>query len=132
MEFISIVNPGEERAASSRKIHSHAAKVAHARSRRLRMAQYIEKNAKTVTEGDETPRNQPQNSGCVLEARERVRWMSSSRRPDRTQMLPKSIDGAFEHEPLAGFLSTLTAKEHFLFNHCTSVSCYDSYPSQRC
>lgn len=32
--------------------------------------------------------------------------------------VPKTIPGAFEHEPLAGFLRSLTSRENFLFNHC--------------
>ncbi|KZL70448.1 hypothetical protein CT0861_07107 [Colletotrichum tofieldiae] len=32
-------------------------------------------------------------------------------------LLPQALSGAFEHEPLASFLKSLTFEEHFMFSH---------------
>ena len=32
--------------------------------------------------------------------------------------LPQRIAGAFEHEPMASFLTNLTSKEYYMFQYC--------------
>lgn len=36
-------------------------------------------------------------------------------------LLPQALTGAFEHEPLASFLKSLTFEEHFMFSHCKLI-----------
>lgn len=45
---------------------------------------------------------------------------TSHDRIEATSSIPATLSGAFEHEPLASFLKTLTSTEHFMFSHCKS------------
>ncbi|KAH6880359.1 hypothetical protein B0T10DRAFT_581623 [Thelonectria olida] len=107
MEFITMVHPSQKGSAHlKRQAHSHAARVAHARARRLRMAEYKH-------ESNENPGHQIQTSTNYQQ-------QSSSRR-ELGPSIPETIPGAFEHEPLASFLASLTSREHFMFSHYVQV-----------
>lgn len=123
MNFIAFVNSNDQKRTSSRRVHSHAAKVAHAKSRQLRKAQYAKQNHQPTE-----PREDLSQSQGKYQPRKRVnatsgedRQVSSAYDQDSTTLSLDFINGAFEHEPLAGFLRSLTALEHFMFNHCESL-----------
>lgn len=58
----------------------------------------------------------------VADSEERMssNWknLESFVRDEITLVLPPNISGAFEHEPLASFLGSLTPREHYMFQHC--------------
>ncbi|KAJ3549027.1 hypothetical protein NM208_g727 [Fusarium decemcellulare] len=109
MEFITLVHPSQSSSAKSkRNAHSHAARVAHARARRLRMAGYasqkgIDREGTQKQQDDIQPKNQV------------------ALRQDQTTLGPRHLPGAFEHEPFASFLKSLTPREHYIFNHYVQV-----------
>ncbi|KAI8649857.1 hypothetical protein NCS56_01436500 [Fusarium sp. Ph1] len=110
MEFINVrpsVQPSSS-ARSSRQIHSHAARIAHARARRLRMANYMREknNAKVPQEIAAVSTQDKQPSASLDETRPQV---------------PRVIPGAFEHEPLASFIRSLDSKEVFMFDYYVNV-----------
>lgn len=103
MEFIN-VRPSSS-AGASRQIHSHAARTAHARARRLRMANYMrEQNKKKESQELATIPSEDTKS--------------SFDRDEARPLVPRIIPGAFEHEPLASFIRSLDPKEVFMFDHC--------------
>ncbi|OTA95549.1 hypothetical protein M434DRAFT_393611 [Hypoxylon sp. CO27-5] len=114
MEFITVAHPAQSRSKNLRRqAHSHAARVAHARVRKLRMAGYTRREA---DDPDMQERNlQPPNWNTD----ERIQ--TSISRDETITLAPRSISGAFEHEPLASFLKSLTNREHFLFSHYIKV-----------
>ena len=120
MEFINTISTEDDGATLSRRAHSHAAKAAHARTRRLCMAQYMHQKSTPHMKADDEPQNRTKDSeNVVSQAQDECKRIVSGPTSVTTQTLPKSIDGAFEHEPLAGFLRSLSDREHFLFDHCT-------------
>lgn len=118
MEFITIVHPAQKDSAKLRKqAHSHAARVAHARAKRLRLAKYREqqKGKGSSGESDESPAVEV----VVVLAKQSRQTPNSNSEDMDSSTIPASPSGAFEHEPLASFLKSLTQREHFLFDYCT-------------
>lgn len=121
MNIIAFVDPKERKSTLSRRVHSHAARVAHARSRQLRKAQYAKQNhqpAETREGLGQGERQFQPKERVDAKSREDDQVSSAYDQDSRTPPL-NYVPGAFEHEPLAGFLRSLTALEHFMFNHCT-------------
>ncbi|KAF4467131.1 hypothetical protein FALBO_5989, partial [Fusarium albosuccineum] len=109
MEFITLVHPSQSSSAKSkRKAHSHAARVAHARARRLRMAGFASQNA--------IDRESTQKQQDGIQPKHQVALGQ-----DQTTLAPRYLPGAFEHEPFASFLKSLTPREHYIFNHYVQV-----------
>ncbi|KAM6511449.1 hypothetical protein FALCPG4_016451 [Fusarium falciforme] len=110
MEFINVRPPVQpsSSAGSSRQIHSHAARTAHARARRLRMANYMREknNTKASQEIAAVSTKDKQSSASLDETR---------------PLVPRVIPGAFEHEPLASFIRSLDSKEVFMFDYYVNV-----------
>lgn len=90
-----------------RKANAHAARVTHARARRLRTANYMSEKGVHKTDKD-----------FSTDGWRRIAQPSVVHPFAATPSVPKTIPGAFEHEPLAGFLKSLSSREHFLFDHC--------------
>ncbi|CAI0646565.1 unnamed protein product [Colletotrichum noveboracense] len=117
MKFITMVHPAQKDSANLRRqAHSHAARVAHARARRRRMVEHTQRREILgVAEGDSE----------VADSEERMssNWknLESFVRDEITLVLPPNISGAFEHEPLASFLGSLTPREHYMFQHYVQV-----------
>ncbi|KXH26078.1 hypothetical protein CNYM01_02397 [Colletotrichum nymphaeae SA-01] len=113
MEFIVIVHPSQRRSARLKKqAHAHAARVTHARSRKRQAACHGDQDASIRVEGRGRSVISRQRAGegmsrpqqDVLESRHLVE-----------PLIPSTIPGAFEHEPLASFLKSSTAEERMLF-----------------
>ncbi|TEA15687.1 hypothetical protein C8034_v002283 [Colletotrichum sidae] len=112
MEFITMVHPGDKDSAKlKRRAHSHAARVAHARARRLRTQEHEEENAAI------TGRVEPES----VSASSRHCPSASEHTTSAAQSIPATVSGAFEHEPLASFLSLLSSKELFMFHYYTNI-----------
>ncbi|GAB1312091.1 hypothetical protein MFIFM68171_02301 [Madurella fahalii] len=111
MEFITIVHPSQKNSPRlRRRAHSHAARAAHARARRIRVAGHIAAESTSQKDASSTPPN-----ATVSPAR------NLSRHLGLPSSVPASISGAFEHEPLASFLRSLTPREHYLFDFYIQV-----------
>ncbi|KAH9902144.1 hypothetical protein F4778DRAFT_736448 [Xylariomycetidae sp. FL2044] len=125
MDSILVYDPTKKISASStRKAHSHAARAAHARTRRLRVAHYTEQKKAAARVEDENSRRRKASER--LETGRQDELVSYTPQGTASE-LPKSIGGAFEHEPLASFLRSLTQREHFLFDHYVTVVLPDLY-----
>ena len=112
-----MVHPSQGGSAKlKRQAHSHAARVAHARARRLRVAEYVRK--KKNAEQSE----QPGEVETLRETQEIVAPLTYKQdltgHPEVTQSIPQLLSTAFEHEPLASFLVSLTYRERFMFDYC--------------
>ncbi|CAM1504983.1 Fc.00g106200.m01.CDS01 [Cosmosporella sp. VM-42] len=117
-----MVHPAQGRSASQkRQAHSHAARVAHARARKLRMANHMPQKGIIAQNGN--PRvvvDASEHQAQVIVARQPHKQASASSNTIRCS-ISKTIPGAFEHEPLARFLGSLTSREHFIFHHYVRV-----------
>jgi hypothetical protein len=127
MEFITLSHPSQKSSTALQKTaRSHAARVAHARARKTR---------KEVTEGlEERPvRKTSQKPGLrhatrLLRAVEYAKVDTSGKfstgataGPWVDVTTPLSIFGAFQHEPIASFVKSLSHQERFAFDHCRFV-----------
>ncbi|KAH7141096.1 hypothetical protein EDB81DRAFT_799406 [Dactylonectria macrodidyma] len=102
MEFIPVEHPTRGASADLRRqIHSHAARVAHARARRLRVANYTRQN--------EAIKENTQQEQTLVEPKV------------VTPITPSIVSTTIEHGPFASFVESLTLVEHFLFNHYVQV-----------
>ncbi|KAI1141735.1 hypothetical protein F5Y05DRAFT_373635 [Hypoxylon sp. FL0543] len=114
MEFINLAHPAQSGSRELRRqAHSHAARTAHARARRLRVIGYMQQKAQDP-DMQEPARQSPNRA---MDDHERA-----SLSGDETMILaPRPISSSFEQEPLASFLASLTDREHFLFSHYITV-----------
>lgn len=105
MDFITVQHPSQHSARVQRQIHAHAARVSHARARLSRVAAYNRQKKienQDLDKGEEITEHPPPVTDPST-------W-------DVT--IPMTVSGAFEHEPLASFLRSLTSWEHSLFEYC--------------
>lgn len=118
MEFITLAHPDEKDSASlKRQAHSHAARVAHARARRLRMAAHAKQRTDALKE---EAQGKASKNELPMTVTRQTNNQEFSRDPALAITMPKTISGAFEHEPLASFIKSLAPREHFIFDHCES------------
>ncbi|KAI1410438.1 hypothetical protein F5Y13DRAFT_167771 [Hypoxylon sp. FL1857] len=116
MEFITMVHPAQSGSKELRRqAHSHAARVAHARVRRRRVAGYIHQKAHAHDPDMQEQARQSPNRAVDEDAQVMIGCDASM------VLAPRSISGAFEHEPMATFLTSLTYREHLLFSHYIKV-----------
>ncbi|KPM38265.1 hypothetical protein AK830_g8296 [Neonectria ditissima] len=110
MEFIPASHPARTTSTElKRQAHSHAARVAHARARRLRVANYMhEKGTAGETSSRKASGDQQHYHALVIQDK-----MKTS--------VPKVIPGAFEHEPMTSFKKSLTFQERFMLDHYIKV-----------
>ncbi|KAL2202332.1 hypothetical protein CC79DRAFT_1338394 [Sarocladium strictum] len=123
MEFITLSHPSQKSSATLQKAaRSHAARVAHARAKKAR---------KEVPEGPDqrpvkkvTPKPGSRHTTRLLRAVEYARVDTSARfstgataGPWVDVTTPLSIFGAFQHEPIASFVNSLSHQERFAFDH---------------
>lgn len=125
MEFITIVHPDQQDSPRLRRqAHSHAARTAHARARKARVASHNAQQSKTDNKTDKKKKGAaPSQYGPDMPSAHSVHVHTSLQAlPVMTlfEAVPVSLPGRFEHEPLATFRRTLTAREHFLLDYCTS------------
>ncbi|KAI0161871.1 NADP-dependent oxidoreductase domain-containing protein [Hypoxylon sp. FL1284] len=100
---------------SRRQVHSHAARISHARARRLRMLEYTQQNS-GARDGSSSEESNHQPADRTQQYLQALVSQHVSATP-----IPMTISGAFEHEPLATFLRSLAPREHFLFSHYVKV-----------
>ncbi|KAK4096700.1 hypothetical protein N658DRAFT_435552 [Parathielavia hyrcaniae] len=113
MQFITIAHPSDKDSPHLRRqAHSHAARNAHARVRRIRVARHAAERTASQTAASSTTHSEV----CISLARS-----SAGHHPGLVSSVPASISSAFEHEPLATFLRSLTSRENYLFNHYIHV-----------
>jgi hypothetical protein len=109
IQFINLSHPIDAASAESqRRANSHAARIAHARTRRLRTMEY--------------------------QARKAIRHPAEEQRVDeetRTTIelekalvpSPVSLLASDRRDPFTGFASPFKPIEHFLLDHCESIWC---------
>ena len=129
MEFITIVHPADKDSTElKRQAHSHAARMGHARSRRRRMADFRRQN-ENIDQCQSLSKQFLEYRDCDIGFSNPSRISIS--RPNEGPPIPKTISGAFEHEPLASFLKSLTSQEHFMFNYCELLALMANKSYQR-
>lgn len=98
-----------------RQAHSHAARVAHARARRLQVASYMHQKSSAGHDSD----REESDHQLASWTRQHTRALLSQH--ETALPAPRTLSGAFEHEPLASFLRSLAPREHFLLSHYVRV-----------
>lgn len=114
MEFVFVQQtpaPQDSRQTSMRHANSHKARIAHARVRRRRTEDYLRSKSCNEIQGEASLDQQRRLDDSAL-----ILSHPSSRLVH--QALPQTVSGAFLHEPLSTFVGSLTAREHFIFEHC--------------
>ncbi|KAF4971405.1 hypothetical protein FZEAL_9856 [Fusarium zealandicum] len=118
MEFITIVHPAQSLSAEfKRQAHSHAARVAHARARKVQVAHHIEEKKRKK----KNVRGTVSSDNSSVEAPVAVARQHHNDHVETTPVTPRIIPGAFEHETLASFIVSLTTREQFLFHYYINV-----------
>ena len=107
IQFINL-DPSQTSTASQRRIHSHAAREAHARTRRLRVMEHqAYRSAQQSKDGDK------ENNMAL-----------ANRNPVQPELLvvpsPVSLLASDRRDPFMSFANPFTPIEHFLFQHCES------------
>lgn len=111
MDFIVVSNPGKRASAkTSRRVHSHAARVAHARSRRRQMAEYhqVKANLQRCDANELISNNSPPND-------------ISPESQNLSTPIPCTLAGDLQPEGISRFRQNLSPLEHFIFDHCKPV-----------
>jgi hypothetical protein len=101
------------------RVHSHAARTAHAKARRLRIIDHQAGKAKQVAEASQeveergsTPRGNLLSISGGIEMEKSVLFS------------PASLLAADRRDPFSSFARSFTPIEHFLLDHCESL--YDT------
>ncbi|OBS24715.1 hypothetical protein FPOA_05255 [Fusarium poae] len=103
MNFIIVSNPGQRASAkTTRRVHSHAARIAHAKTRRRDVAEY--NSIKTGRKKDDirgvsTPKYTKEQS------------------EQSSIAVPRILSGDFQSDGICRFRQHLSSMEHFVFNH---------------
>ncbi|KAI5459603.1 hypothetical protein BGZ63DRAFT_255019 [Mariannaea sp. PMI_226] len=128
MEFITILHPGQPVSANLRRqAHSHAARVSHARARRLRVATHRRQKdvAATAvapsTATGETSGAPPPTQTTEMDVAPPKRKQYQAQRDETTLFAPGAISSPFRHEPLASFIQSLNTRECYMFDHYIRV-----------
>jgi hypothetical protein len=118
IQFISSSYPGDTVSVNEqRRAHSHAARIAHAKARRRRTINYQASKVRKTSEGSqgiEEKRNTPSYS--VLSAFNAV-VTEKGGLPS-----PVSLLASDRRDPFNSFARPLEPIEHFLLDHCESLS----------
>lgn len=122
-EFITVSHPAQGASNNlKRRAHSHAARVAHARARRHRVAEYMnEKDTVEQKAQREATNHGSQNQTQTRDVLCHQCNLGLVGRDKTTFLAKRAISDAFEHEPFARFMESLSPREHFMLNHCESV-----------
>jgi hypothetical protein len=113
IQFIHHTGPGEVvSAASRRKAHSHAARTAHAKTRRLRTIEYQSAKVQRVVNDGETSTI---NTTVISNAQ------TSGDQDRYTHPSPLSLLTSDRRDPFHSFARRLRPLEHFLLDHCMSL-----------
>ncbi|KAH6963131.1 hypothetical protein DER45DRAFT_552516 [Fusarium avenaceum] len=110
MDFVIVSKPGQRASAkTTRRAHSHAARVAHARARKQRMAEYVKDKALSH---HHLPDSVPQIDDPKTRNVEATLTRCS---------IPDTLAGNFECDQIIHFRQLLSPRERFIFNHYTQV-----------
>ncbi|KAF5636103.1 Aflatoxin B1 aldehyde reductase member 3 [Fusarium sp. NRRL 52700] len=106
MQFITVTNPGQRGSAkTTRKAHSHAARVAHARTRTQRVVDYQDQKRRQEAESHDEPnsltaeRRLPQNIDL-----------------QKLTSVPFTLPGDFQPTNIVYFIKSLSNFEHSIFS----------------
>lgn len=107
MDFVIVSKPGQRVSAkTTRRAHSHAARVAHARARKQRMVEYVKDKALSH---HHRPDSVPQIDNPKTRNVEATLTRNS---------IPDTPAGNFECDQIIHFRQLLSPRERFIFNHC--------------
>ena len=142
IQFINLSHPSDATSAECQKTaHSHAARMAHARARRLRNLanQRDEKESRRSQAGENSDGKTERGSTAHNEEAVRQVWVRTILEPS-----PKSPLSANRADPFGSFAMALNRTEQYLLDHCKlklphrstgNESCYESValiaPSRR-
>ncbi|KAF5669995.1 hypothetical protein FHETE_4678 [Fusarium heterosporum] len=111
MDFVIVSAPGQRPSAkTTRRVHSHAARAAHTRARRLRMAEHM-KDKPTTKDGPPIITTAEANPDLIRSLEMVLTSVS----------IPPTLDGNFESDPITLFRQILSPREHFMLNHSTDA-----------
>ena len=122
MEFIDFSHPASDaQAQSRRKVRSHAARVSHARIRKLQSAQYQSSSLRQSEIAG-------QNASHHYRVEDKPESGSGSKWPSfQSQWLinpaPTSLLGSGRTDPFASFAMVFSRWEQYLFDHCEYDPC---------
>lgn len=108
MQFITVTDPGQRASAkTTRKAHSHAARVAHARTRKQKIAEYHGQKRQQSTKNHDEPNNLL--TGLTLPSTSKLQKLSS---------VPFTLPGDFQPSNIIYFIKSLSTFEHSIFSQC--------------
>jgi hypothetical protein len=115
-EFVNSICPGVTKSAGERRqAHSHAARAAHAKARRLRTIQY------QAVKADEERKNIQISEHRVITPTTRVPpTLAAFEKKLPPLPSPLSWLSSDRRDPFASFARTFLPVEHFLLDHCKS------------
>ncbi|KAI1055287.1 hypothetical protein LB505_009493 [Fusarium chuoi] len=106
MQFITVTNPGQRASAkTTRKAHSHAARVAHARTRKQRVVDYHDQKRQQSAKSLDEPNNLPAE-----------RTVPPTSEPQKLSSVPFTLPGDFQPSNLIYFIKSLSTFEHSIFS----------------
>jgi hypothetical protein len=119
VRFINISNPAASASANvQRRAHSHAAREAHARTRRLRTAEHVLRNDMKLAHAGRGH----EEAGVVRRDSKRDIWTPCVATSRDTQAAgtcsPVSVLSSNRRDPFASLAMSLGRQEHFLLDHC--------------
>lgn len=113
IQFITSFDPGNTKSANQqRRVHSHAARTAHAKARRLRMIDYQECKTRPAPEGSQETETRMDSVLSEVDAVETEKALRPS---------PVSLLASDRRDPFNSFARSLEPIEHFLLDHCESL-----------
>ncbi|KAF4416358.1 hypothetical protein FACUT_12654 [Fusarium acutatum] len=106
MHFITVTNPGQRASAkTTRKAHSHAARVAHARTRKQRVVDYHNQKGQQEAKSHDEPDDLP--SEITLPPTSELQKLTS---------VPFTLPGDFQPNNIIHFIKSLSTFEQNIFS----------------
>lgn len=116
MDFVFVQERVSTSTKQRRQTHSHSARVAKVKgARKSQAVGHTRQTGSAEHNSDKEINPQPTS-------RDRQHTQAVVSRGETAVPAPRSLSGAFEYKPLATFLSSLTPREHFLFDYCKAFS----------
>ncbi|KAF4964767.1 hypothetical protein FSARC_7366 [Fusarium sarcochroum] len=101
----------------TRRAHSHAARVAHARARRQRVAEYMEQKKEEDAKSDSSSNSEGNNQ---TKSQEKPKLALTSQRKI-SPSIPGTIFGDVQPDGILKFLHSLSPVQQVLFNHYVQI-----------
>lgn len=115
IQFINFNPVDPSSTESQQRVHSHAASVAHARKRRLRVIEHQASKSTQQSKDDHRTSQRDQD--------ERHRKLTAQNSVELEQsVIPSPVNQleSYRKDPFMSFATPFRPIEHFLFNHCES------------